>query len=330
MITKMIHGDELHRFLHGVLTWRETGEGIIPLRFSEKQMQLYAQHTRYSVRSVSSAGIQCKCTTDAAALTLDANVFPGSSIDLYGFDLYVDGRLYAHTEGKISEKSAVTWSVQLPAGKKKLELYLPCLAGTCLKSLTFHDTDCTEPAVCYAERMLCMGDSITQGYTAHYPSLTYPAALARKTKSELVNQGIGGETFHPDLLDSPLPYLPTCIMIAYGTNDWKRKTLDALMNDVHSFLSKTATLWPAVPVKVMTPIWRADCEEAALNGLTFDEMRQLIATAAASYPNMTTISGEDLFVADESLMADGRVHPNDTGFELIAKNLERLSFVSES
>lgn len=38
------------------------------------------------------------CETDAARLEAELSLFPGSANDLYGFDLYTDGRLFGHKE----------------------------------------------------------------------------------------------------------------------------------------------------------------------------------------------------------------------------------------
>ena len=54
--------------------------------------------------------------------------------------------------------------------------------------------------------MICFGDSITQGYTSKFSSLSYVNQVARALNAEVVNQGIGGYYFNEATID---PFFPT-------------------------------------------------------------------------------------------------------------------------
>ena len=79
--------------------------------------------------------------------------------------------------------------------------------------------------------MLCYGDSISQGYDAVFPSLSYTNQLARHFDAYSVNQCIGGERFVPELL-AKLP------LKVFGTS-----SIDALVHAVESSLSPKATVY---------------------------------------------------------------------------------------
>ena len=70
------------------------------------------------------------------------------------------------------------------------------------------------------KRILCFGDSISQGYDALYPSNQYTPQLAKLLDAEEYNKAIGGEIFRPELALARDDFEPEYITVAYGTNDW--------------------------------------------------------------------------------------------------------------
>ena len=65
-------------------------------------------------------------------------------------------------------------------------------------------------------KMISFGDSITHGYDAIYPSLSYASQLAQNLDAEQLNKGIGGDIFFPALLDEKDAFEPDFITVAYG------------------------------------------------------------------------------------------------------------------
>lgn len=303
----------------GAMSWDENGEGLMPLRFTGEQMAELSKNERFAVRSRASAGICFTTCTDAEKLEMDASMVPGSAIDLYGFDLYVDGQLYAHVEGHLADGAEVSLSFDLPVGEKKIALYFPTLVGTRIKKLSLPGATYAHPA--HRDLLFCFGDSITQGYTVHFPSLCYANTLARALDMDLYDFGVGGDTFHPKLIDESLKGQAALILVAYGTNDWSKKTLLEAPADAEAFFKRAADIASGKPVIAVMPIWRADCDKPSPMGIGFDEWRVLLASVAAKYPNVHPIDGNPLFPPITDLFADQKIHPNEAGSAIYAERL---------
>lgn len=306
----------------GVLEW-ETGPegGLIPHRFSSEQREIYRSNEARFLRTHATSGIRLECRTDATALEVSVRVFPGSAKDWYGLDLFADGRMTGHLEGTISEGDHVRWTHPLPDGEKIVTLYLPCLTGVEILDLTLRGATICD-AVESEERILFMGDSITQGYTSHFPSITYPAQVAAHRNADFLNQGNGGEVFHPEIL-VPLDWKPTMAVIAYGTNDWATKNRKWATRDAGVFLDRFAQVWPGLPTAVLTPIWRADCLTRREDDFRQEEMTDILRALASRHPQMKVISGIELFPKTKELLEDAKVHPNELGFVVYAKRIAK-------
>lgn len=315
-------GESLLPFLHGLLSFRVEKDGLIPLRFTEKQMNVYRQDDRFSVRSFASAGIRFSAYTDARELRAVCRFFPGSSQDLYGLDLLVNGRLAGHREGKISESGTEEIVFALPEGEKTAELYFPCLAGTVILSVSLAGCTAAEP-VCREKLLLFAGDSITQGYIAHFPSGTWVSLLARSLGADFVNQGIGGDTFRPETADcvTVSGALPDAVISAYGTNDWNTKEKGLLLSEAAQWFTAVRRLYPDTPIYALTPIWRPDEGKTVASGLSLDEWRRELARIARQYANAAVIPGERLFPPVPELFEDLVIHPGDLGFAQYAERL---------
>ena len=161
-------------------------------------------------------------------------------------------------------------------------------------------------------RLLCLGDSITQGTAAVQPTCSYPVLLARHWGCDLLNQGVGGHVWDPLALADPPAYAPHRITIAYGTNDWQRGvTAAALADHVGAYLDRVRALWPGVPVAVITPLWRTGETQSQRAG-TLADVRAVIARSAAP-TGAQVIDGAALLPAQAWWFPDG-VHPSDAGF----------------
>lgn len=294
--------------------------GLLLKRFTDAQKAVYAPNEAWRIRAQASSGIRLECDTDAAAMKLDFAAIPGSAWDLYGFDLKVDGKLYAHHEGRIADAPAGEWRVELPAGSKRLALYLPCLTGTEICGLELTEATFCAP-VAHRHRLLCLGDSITQGYYAHFPSMAYTAIVAAGLDAEVVNQAIGGAMFYPAMLDPDMAYQPTLITVAYGTNDWRRHPRTQFEADAGAYMDKLCGIWPDVPVRMITPIWRADCGQPEYEDFPFADAHKILCEIAARHANAALIDGAELFPQIHHLMEDGRLHPNDLGFTIYGERL---------
>lgn len=316
----ILTAEQIKTIANGVEYWEEGIEGgIIPRRFCKAQEEVYSSHEAYFLRTRATAGVRLECRTDASALEVSCRAFAGSAKDWYGLDLKVDRKLWGHFEGTLQESDHIHWVQPLPQGEKQVGLYLPCLTGVEILEVRLENAAIVEP-VEYAENILVMGDSITQGYSSHFPSMTYVAQMAAYRNADYLNQAIGGETFHPEIL-TPLDWQPTMAIIAYGTNDWALKDRERLTRDTDAFLERFHSLYPELPTVVMTPIWRADALTRRDDDFRHEETDRIIQKIAAGYPNMKVISGQKLFPKIRELFEDLKIHPTELGFTIYANRI---------
>ena len=315
----ILTAEQIKKIAKGVEYWEEGHEGgLIPRRFCKEQEEVYSSHEAYFLRTRATSGVRLECRTDASALEVSLRAFAGSAKDWYGLDLKVDRKLWGHFEGTLQESDRIHWVQPLPHGEKQVSLYLPCLTGVEILEVKMENATVLEP-IEYAEKILVMGDSITQGYSAHFPSMTYVAQTAAHLNADYINQAIGGETFHPEIL-TPLEWQPTMAIIAYGSNDWALKDRQRLIEDGGAFLERFHELYPELPTVVLTPVWRVDAPTRRGDDFRLEEADGILRKIVAQYPNMRPVCGWKLLPQIKELL-DDVAHPNELGFTIYAKRL---------
>lgn len=311
--------------LHGCIKVVDTKNGYVqPIRFSDSQVLEYEKDTVFKREASSTAGVCIHVKTDASALTFNYTIAPGSSYDIYSFDTYTDGRLYSHLEGLISETEEGKFEISFDGGLKDVLIYFPCFARVQINDVQFNNANTVE-SVYVNKRLLVMGDSITQGYRCKFPSNTFPAIIARKMGADLLNQGIGGEMFHPEIAKSPCGWNPTHIITCYGTNEWRHKSKSVFIDNGTRFFNNLRNAYPEVPIAAVTPIWRRDKLTAREDDMfPFEEIDSAMERIISEIDNAVLISGKKLVPEISELMQDGFLHPNDLGFILYGERLYNM------
>ena len=241
-----------------------------------------------------------------------------SAIKLNVFELVLDGV-------SVSLTRAVNGEIVIPFDNPdhkmcRVDLYFPILEGALIKDFTVNGA--VEPAIEQKQRLLCLGDSITHGCLAFHPSRTYVNLVAESLGVEVINQGVAGCTHMPLHLDGleDIPE-PDLITIAYGTNDWNSlPTFEEIRQNIAMYYARVNAVFPGKPIKVITPIWRADMDESRPCG-EFTGVRAIITEEASVWPNMTVIDGLDMTPHDSAYYEDSYLHPNEQGFAFMAEKL---------
>jgi lysophospholipase L1-like esterase len=306
----------------GCFSVAETEEGVAPVRFTERQLGVYAQKEAQSLRSRCLAGCRLEMRTDSEYIRFDYVRKGGARKYLY-FDIWVDGRWVAEIGEDNPEQPEGSFSYEISGnrdGMKQICIDLPHNAEIVFHSFQLSPNALCEPIGQAHGGLLCLGDSITQGMDAKHPSSTYPALLARALDMPLLNQGVGGYIFNADSLDENLPFKPQIVTVAYGTNDWVRyETMAPFRDQCSAYIDAVSRHYSYARIFVMTPIWRSIRNERKPLG-TFDELVQTIKEICAEHPSIHVIDGESLIAHCGRLFADG-THPTDEGFAHMALNI---------
>ena len=312
--------DTIRQITLGAVEISETKEGIAFYRFTKEQRDLYEKRDAgFFKKSFSLSDIKFSFRTDSKSLGLKGVSTPGSSRQYFSIDLFVDGEKkecfdnFSH----ITDQPETTGEYpngefekefDLGEGEKEVLLYLPWSSRLTLSDISLDDGAFVIP-VKPEKKMLCFGDSITQGYDASYTSNSYIARLARYLGVEEFNKAIGGEIFCPELAATKESFTPDLITVAYGTNDWsKTKSPEEFKANCKGFYENLAKNYPDTPIYAITPIWRQSYLAEKPCG-AFTNVHDFIVEVSKSIPNMTVICGWDFVPADSKYFADKAADP---------------------
>jgi lysophospholipase L1-like esterase len=324
-----INTELFKKLLKGAVSVQNEDEWLCLFRFTEKQSKYYFEKTPDTLypKTLASAGMKMDLVTDADENSFDFRVFAASSRTFYSVDLYVDGvfcdELYIMN---YQNKKSGTVSFVLPEGTHRVTVYLPNLMRMDIKNVCLAGASFADPASSKM-KILCLGDSITQGYDAYHSSLSYVNRLSQTLDAEILNQAIGAEVFDAKILDEELPFDPDLITIAYGTNDWAvRTSKEAFLDEAERFFQKIREIYPDKKIVYISPIWRGDyqrpygTQETAVGA--FDESVKALQSLAKEN-GLFVVDGIPLTPHISDFFADQILHPNDLGFGFYAENLLR-------
>ncbi len=242
-----------------------------------------------------------------------------------GIDFWLDGRL---VKSERPRRATLHFSFSNPQHRlREVQIVLPLILGCGFARL--HSNGSLEPAA-KRPQILCLGDSITQGFVAGWPSKCYVARLADALDVDALNQGIGGHIFQPESLNGleQLSFRPVCVTVAYGTNDWHDcASVETICKNASAYLARLHELFPKTPIYIISPLWRADCDNLPPHGAPLAEIKNILLRESLKYDHMTLIDGGTLIDHDTELFEDGFLHPNRQGF---AQMTERLLSVIRS
>lgn len=312
-----LNAKELSQITFGALkVWDE--DGFITFdRFSDAQSAYYKETNEgFYKRVLHSACVVIDFKTDSKAISFEYKTTSRASRSWYSFDIYENDMMILHHSEDLGEDTEGNGKIEvkLSRGIKRVRVYLPFSQRTQIKDFTLDDG----AAIISAKRRinaLVLGDSITQGYDARYPSLHYVNLMTEKYSMNYVNQAIGGECFNADALGTEKVIDADVITVAMGINDWASREFDVIEKNADKYFSTLTELYKGVPIIYISPIW-IDREK---NDTTLIPTVEMLESVALSY-GANIVHGLDLVPHDKGMFSDG-VHPNDLGFSEYSKKL---------
>lgn len=337
---RVVEKAELLQLVHNALHTEIDEKGTLHFsRFTDRQLTGYAEASRrleydFMPKTRPASGVTLDFVTDADTLALTFRWEPVMTPYLR-LDLLVDGVLWDSYDTDVLNRSAMGF--RLPEGRHRVSICLPWSAEFCLKSLVLGDGASLEtvgdglrpaglneaPEYGKSLRILTLGDSITQGYYAKHPSMSYASVMAREMNAEALNQAIGGFVFDRTVLDPALKdWKPDVITVAYGTNDYGfRSTPERFRAETEGFMAELTTIFPDTRILGILPIYRNDANLTArrfIRDYSLEDAHEIIREVYAKYPNVTVL--EDLYYPHTAdCFAPDWLHPNDLGFQFMAR-----------
>lgn len=316
---------QLSRLTSGAVHITEEDGSLTFFRFTDEQSQLYKQYRNpeYQHKTYSTAGVRVSFKTDSKQLGFDYKLGYGSSRMFGYFDIVSDGVLIAHVGADNILHHTGRADVILPSGRKTVDIYFPWSKSVEISDFELDDNCELSPAK-RELTLLAYGDSITHGYDAEYPSLSYFSQLCDRLGADGYNRAIGGDGFFPELLDSYEPVEPDIVTSAYGTNNWNVQTRPAFTDSCREYHQRLSEKFPDAKIFVITPIWRADGDREAKFGSPLEAACEVISDICEPYRNITVIDGQSLMPRYTGFYSDKYLHPNDLGFCRYASRLGDL------
>ena len=316
-----VEGDKLKRAIQGAVLFEGDAGLLRPYRCTRAQLNYFNKtNETWADRAHCSAGIHLAWETDATHISFD--LVTGKQIRPWAsLDVVCDGVLMPTRR---VEPIPPTWHlrIDLPpcTTKRELRIYLPYTCETALAGVRLAGRARANPVPAAPHKLLCLGDSITQGVTATGAASSYPIQVGRRLQVDVLNQGIGGHIFDANSFDKDLPFEAHVVTIAYGTNDWaKGMSADTLAMNARTYIHAVRRRYPRIPLIVVTPLWRTNGAEQR-DGGTLLEFSDALRKAVEGHEGVAVIDGNKLVAHREDRFSDG-LHPNDTGFAEYAAGL---------
>ncbi|MBT3377804.1 MAG: SGNH/GDSL hydrolase family protein [Lentisphaerae bacterium] len=294
-------------------------------RLTARQRSFLGERNSFSVRAACNAGQAIEFETDSRTLDLECRIV-AATCSWFGVDLEVDGEPQAAVrEAQPRNPIRVRLLSFAETAWRRIRIHLPYGMGLGLQAVVLAPGADAKPVDRPKRRLLCFGDSITQGLSADRPSCTYAASLASTLGMELINQGLTDHVLNPGFVPTDLAALPDAVTVAYGTNEWSAGWTECEACDaLDAFLTQLrAVLPPDAPIAVVSPLWRVDTvERGAAAGLArFAAGLESTAARCGALP----VPGLELLPHEQRYFDDGS-HPTSTGHHLVAQGLrKRLS-----
>ena len=308
----------LIKFCKGTLRYTYENGYFTPFRYSNAQTEFMADPSYdygWRNRAKFSGGIRMELITDAAFISFDykaSDMHERSNT----VDLYVNGVLTSVY--KIGDRLKGSVRFDLPDGENKITVYLPCESIFSIKNFTLDGGYKTVKDK--GQKLLIIGDSITQGAGPDISSAAYIHDLQRRTGLNILGQGVGGYRYEPRDLMKIEEFEPDKILVFLGTNyyDTPFEQYD-YKGAVEEFYVRLTELYPETPILSVTPLWRNNNVDWPRFMWCIDAIKE----ACRKHPTVTMVDGFTLMPNVDECLADG-VHPNTYGSTFIAENLAKV------
>lgn len=306
----VLTNEELKAIYFGAYEFEETDDGYLQaFQYSKKQIEYFkgALEMWYE-RCTASTAKTLEFRTSANKLSFDYKIIWKGSPD--SFEITVDGLVSGIKYVKdIMDVGTIEW--ELPEGEKNVVIYLPADATVLIKNFAIDAK--IVPAV-KGEKVLWLGDSITQGYGPLRSSNTYVSVANRILNYDIINQGIGGYVYDKNSLMKMEGYNPDKIIVALGTNQYG----DDDMSVVEEYYETLIGIYgKEIPILCITPLWRGDSVDGLPVLMDFCEK---VRNIAGQHKNVKIVEGMKMIPHFSEYFLDN-LHPNCLGCEIYGRNL---------
>lgn len=312
--------NSLKKLVKGACYFEEDGGYLTPFRFCKRQINMTKRdgyNEAWRNRILFSGGIRLELKTNARNISFCYKAYFGDC-QVGGrstsIDTWVDGVLYSIADvNSLSGKV----SIPLPEGEKLVKIYLP---NYCMLSIKGFTVDGQYKSVKdKGQRVLVIGDSITNGFGSMFSSGSYFNELQRLTGYNMLSQGIGGYRYEPEELDYIDGFMPDKVITFLGTNWYNSPECYDYEKAAVDYYKRLTELYKGKQIIAISPLWRGD----DIDRERFDWCRSIVKRECEKYESITFVDGYTLVPNVEECFCD-KIHPNEYGCLLLAENLHKI------
>lgn len=312
--------EELKKIYCGALYFEETEDGYLKAnQYTKAQMDYFEKaFLMWFERCDASSAKTIEFKTAARKVSFEYKIIWKCSED--SIELAIDGLATEIAYLKdIDMEGSISWD--MPEGEKNVTIYLPSDATILIRNF---EIDSTYESIQKNEKVLWLGDSITQGYGPLRSYQTYVSVANRVLNYDILNQGIGGYVYDKNSLMKMEGYNPDKIIVALGTNQYGDENGPQVVREYYETL--IGIYGEDIPILVITPLWRGDNLEGVP---TLEKFCATIREIVGKYKNIKVVDGFKMVPHLEEYYLDN-LHPNGLGTEVYGRNLveeiRRLGF----
>lgn len=312
--------EELKKIYCGALYFEETEDGYLKAnQYTKAQMDYFEKaFLMWFERCDASSAKTIEFKTAARKVSFEYKIIWKCSED--SIELAIDGLATEIAYLKdIDMEGSISWD--MPEGEKNVTIYLPSDATILIRNF---EIDSTYESIQKNEKVLWLGDSITQGYGPLRSYQTYVSVANRVLNYDILNQGIGGYVYDKNSLMKMEGYNPDKIIVALGTNQYGDENGPQVVSEYYETL--IGIYGEDIPILVITPLWRGDNLEGVP---TLEKFCATIREIVGKYKNIKVVDGFKMVPHLEEYYLDN-LHPNGLGTEVYGRNLveeiRRLGF----
>ena len=246
------------------------------------------------------------------------------------------GEAWSADSGDLREREGEL-RVLLPTGLERgaapgtVTAWLPPISTCAIAGVELAEGAIAAAPPAEAPRLLCLGDSLVQGFSCQSPLHPWPMRLAQRLGVAHWNLGVGGIRHEAEAFAWALDRPWELVVVGLGSNlAWRGDDLDAVADRLAP-LADAVCRSPAARVAWCLPPWKP-CEDGkgppefmglaldAEQGRRFAAVRERVAAALARYAPRLELVGGELLPRDHRAFPDG-LHPFAPGFARYAEGV---------
>lgn len=290
----------------GVNSWRlpTVAQSDVPLAVAEQ--------SRFG------AGARLRFRANTGSLTVHCEGL--SVVKQQGIDCLVDGLYWRTLFIPRGECLELTVFQGLERQWRSIELYWPVEQEIKITAIEMDaDSELIEcEGYVHEQPLVFYGSSVVQGAGAALSSMSYPAIVSRRLKTDIHNWGFYGAGKAEAEVIAQVICRPARAFVLDLGKSYGRQPVAIY----RAMLEQIRQAHPLIPIFVVTPIFSAREHYDQRFLLRSQSIRQVMSEAAQSVSNTGVIDGLTLLGPEDwmGLSTDG-LHPNELGFNLIAERL---------